>query len=52
VFRQKSSTGGTDLISVLVQFYNPRIKIGQILVLLDFLIVLANLIVFKNVEIG
>jgi uncharacterized membrane-anchored protein YitT (DUF2179 family) len=52
VFRQKSSTGGTDLISTLVQYYNPRIKIGQILVVLDFIIVLANLIVFKNVEIG
>jgi uncharacterized membrane-anchored protein YitT (DUF2179 family) len=52
VFRQKSSTGGTDLISVLAQHYNPRVKIGQVLVVLDFVIVFANLMVFKNVEIG
>ena len=52
VFRQNASTGGTDLISTLVQTYNPRIKTGQILVVLDFVIVLANLIVFKNLDVG
>jgi uncharacterized membrane-anchored protein YitT (DUF2179 family) len=52
VFRRHASTGGTDLIASLTQSYNPRIKIGQMLVLLDFFIVFANLIVFKSVEIG
>lgn len=52
VFRQKSSTGGTDLISTLVQSYNPRIKTGQILVFLDIAIIFSNLIIFKNIDIG
>lgn len=52
VFRQNASTGGTDLISILTQSYNPKIKIGQMLVILDFIIVFSNLIIFKNVEVG
>lgn len=52
VFRVESSTGGTDLIANLAQAYNSYIKTGQILVILDFTIVLINLIVFKNIEIG
>ena len=52
VFRQKASTGGTDLISMLVQSYNPRIKTGQILIFLDIVIVASNLVIFGNINIG
>ena len=52
VFRQRSSTGGTDLISTIVQSYNPRIKTGQILVFLDIVIIFSNLVIFKNIDIG
>ncbi len=52
VFRAGASTGGSDLIANIAQAYNSHIKVGQILVILDFLIVLGNLVVLKNIEIG
>ena len=52
IFKVGSSTGGSDLIATITQAYNPYIKTGQVLVIIDFVIVLLNLIVFKNVDIG
>lgn len=52
VFKVEASTGGTDLIAHLVQFYNGKIRISNILVFVDILIVIINLIAFKIIEVG
>lgn len=52
VFKADSSTGGTDLIAYLAQNFNVNIRMSNIIVFIDIFVVLANLIAFKEVEIG
>lgn len=52
IFRAEASTGGTDLIANLVQSFNSNMKIGRILEIADFIVVLLNLIFFRDLEIG
>ena len=52
VFKSNSSTGGTDLIAHILQHYNVGIRISNIITIVDFIIVFANLVVFKKIEIG
>lgn len=52
VFKADSSTGGTDLIAYIIQNYNTNIKISTIIVFTDIIIIFANLIAFKEIEIG
>lgn len=52
VFKADSSTGGTDLIAHIAQNYNINMKMSNIIVLIDILVVIANLIAFKEIEIG
>lgn len=51
-YKVNSSTGGTDLIAHIIRSYTNRIKTGELLVYIDFLVVLLNLIVFKEIKIG
>lgn len=52
VFKADSSTGGTDLVAHIAQNYNANIKMSNIIVFIDIFVVIANLIAFKEVEIG
>ena len=52
IFKMDSSTGGSDTIGVLAKSYKPHIKIGQVMVVVDAVIVLLNTIVFKEIEVG
>ncbi len=52
IFKAKSSTGGSDLIASLVNNFKPGFRMGNALVVLDIIIVILNLIFFKNIEIG
>ena len=52
IFKSKSSTGGTDLIVNICNSFNPNLKLGKVLVILDTVIVGMNLLFFKNIEIG
>ena len=52
VFKTNTSTGGTDLIAHIVQNYKINMKMSNIIVIIDAIIVLANLIAFRNIEIG
>lgn len=52
VFRTSTSTGGTDLIGYIIQAFNKNIKVGEVFGVVDTIIVLLNLILFKEVEIG
>lgn len=51
VFRANTSTGGSDLIAYIAQNYNKEITISNILVLIDVVIVILNLIAFREIEI-
>lgn len=52
VLKMGASTGGTDSISSIAKAYNPNIKMGNVIVLIDAIIVVINTIAFKKIEIG
>lgn len=47
-----ASTGGTDILSRLVQKAFPHVKIGNILMAVDALVILVSLIVFKTINLA
>ncbi len=51
-YKVNSSTGGSDLIAHLIRSYTERVKTGEVIVYVDFLVVFLNLIVFKDLQIG
>ncbi len=45
-----STTGGSDIISCLVEKKYPHIQVGKALMMIDSLILLSSMLVFKNIE--
>lgn len=52
ILKANASTGGTDLLTQIIKAYKPNIKISNLLVVLDTIIVAMNVIFFKELEIG
>ncbi len=52
MFKCNSSTGGSDLVSVLIKKYNPKIEVGRAMVIIDGVIIILNIIFLGNIEIG
>lgn len=52
IFKFNSSTGGTDLISNIAKEYNSNIRLSEVVVIIDIIVVALNMIVFKEIEIG
>ncbi len=51
-FKVNTSTGGTDLIAHLAQSYNANMRISNVLTFMDIVIVISNLIAFREFEVG
>ncbi|MBO5060486.1 MAG: YitT family protein [Clostridia bacterium] len=51
-FAAGASTGGTDIIGRLIQHKCTTVPIGKLLLLVDGVIILFSLIVFKNIELS
>lgn len=47
-----ASTGGSDLISFIAKKYKPTIRMSNVIIILDIIIVTLNIIFFKEIEIG
>ena len=52
LLKANSSTGGSDLVSYLAKKYKPTAQAGNIIVIIDIVIVTLNMIFFKEIEIG
>lgn len=52
ILKANSSTGGSDLVSMLVKKYNPDIRMSNVIIIIDAIIVGLNVLFFKEVEIG
>ena len=52
ILKVGASTGGTELIANLIKSYKPNITISRYLTIIDIIIVIANVFVFKHIEIG
>ena len=52
LLKVNSSTGGSDLVSYVVKKYKPTVQAGNIIVIIDIVIVTLNMIFFNEIEIG
>lgn len=52
ILKANSSTGGSDLISMLVRRYNPNIRTSNVIIIVDTIIVGLNILFFREIEIG
>lgn len=50
VFKADASTGGTDLLAQIIYKRRPVSSIGQILLVIDVLVILSNSIVFNSIN--
>ncbi len=49
-FAAGASTGGTDIIGRIIQTKFPTVPIGRMLLLVDGIIILVSLLIFKSIE--
>jgi len=49
--RAHASTGGTDLLAQIVKSFKPEARTGTLIVIFDTIIILLNLLFFKEIEI-
>ena len=52
ILKSHSSTGGSDLVSYIINKQNPTIQTSKILVIIDASIIFLNMIFLKEIEIG
>ena len=52
ILKANSSTGGSDLISHIVKKYNSNIRMSNVITIIDTVIVILNVLFFREVEIG
>lgn len=52
VLQANSSTGGSDLLAQIIKSYRRDIKPGNIIVIIDIIVVIASTIAFGEIEIG
>lgn len=52
ILKSTASTGGTELVSNILKRFFPHLKIGVSNMIMDIIIVTANMIVLQKVEIG
>ena len=52
LLKSQSSTGGSDLLTYIIQKYKSSIQMGRLITIIDFTIVLANVLFLEKIEIG
>lgn len=51
-FSVDSSTGGTDIITRIIRNYKPHLSLGQIMILLDIIVIILGVFVFKDINVA
>lgn len=52
VFYVGATTGGVDIIAKIIKLKRRHLKLGRIILMIDLVIILFAVIVFKNIDIG
>ena len=52
ILRSNGSTGGSDLVSVVIKSFNTKLSTSNIIVIFDVIVITLNMIAFKELEIG
>lgn len=50
VFTRSTTTGGSDLVSRLIQLKYPHFSVGRLLLMIDGVVLVASAIVYQNIE--
>ena len=52
ILRGHASTGGSDLLSIIIKRYKNNFKTSSLIIIIDSIIILLNTIFFRKIEIG
>ena len=52
ILKSHSSTGGSDLLSIIIKRFKNTIQTGRMIVIIDVFIIIANVIFLGKIEIG
>lgn len=52
LLKVRSSTGGSELVSNIIKAFNPNIRMSNVIMFIDIIVVTLNVIFFKEIEIG
>lgn len=52
ILKSHSSTGGSDLLSIIIKRFKNTIQTGRVIVIIDAIIVLLNVVFLGKIEIG
>lgn len=52
ILKANASTGGTDMLSYVIRSYKSHFRPGSLIMTIDIIIVILNVIFFKEIEIG
>ena len=52
ILKVDASTGGSDLLSFVIRSFNKKFKSADLIIGVDTLIIVASILVFKEIEIG
>ena len=52
VLKASASTGGSDLLSYIIKAYKPHYRTSNLIVIIDIVIIVMNVIFFKEIEVG
>ncbi len=52
ILKANGSTGGSELVSHIAKEYNPNLRISNMIVIIDIIVIMLNILIFKEIEIG
>ena len=52
ILKSRSSTGGSDLVTYIINKYNNKIELGHVITMIDAIIIILNVIFLKKIEVG
>lgn len=52
ILRANASTGGSDLISIIIKSFKPGLSTSNLIVIFDIIVIALNVLSFKQLEIG
>lgn len=52
ILRVNGSTGGSDIVSLIIKSFKPSLSTSNLIVIFDVIVVTLNMIIFKELEIG
>lgn len=52
ILKANASTGGTDMLVYVIREFKPTYRTGNLIVIIDIIIILLNVIFFRKIEVG